>query len=83
MEFTAVKDFHCAELKSDYVAGLTYTARSPDDPAIKADTPLAKIARANRTTLQKLLPTWVKEGKVVMGRVTVSPGVMSGAGKVH
>ena len=50
MEFTALKDFFSEELKSQYVAGLSYTVRPAD----------AKLA--------KLVPVWIKEGKVEPGR---------------
>jgi hypothetical protein len=77
MEFTAVQDFHCPELKSDYVAGFSYTARSPDEPGI------SELAKKNRAILQQLLPAWLKAGKVVAGRVSIAPGTVSGGGKVH
>lgn len=49
--FTALQDFHCKELKSDYTKGLSYTCK--DGP--KYD------------VLRGLLPKWLKEGKVALG----------------
>jgi hypothetical protein len=50
MEFTALKNFSSPELHSDYVAGLSYSARAGD------------------RKLRELLPQWVKDGKVQLGR---------------
>jgi hypothetical protein len=76
MEFTAVQNFHSPELKSDYSAGLTYTARDPNEAGI------SPLAKKNRAILQGLLPQWLQAGKVVQGRVSVAPGTIGGAGKV-
>lgn len=50
MQFTATKTFFSKELGSEYVEGLSYTARGED------------------TKLRALVPTWAKEGKVVIRR---------------
>jgi hypothetical protein len=68
-EFTAVEDFYSEETRSQYTKDLSYTARAPDDYG-KATSKDKKVlaARARCTALNKLLPQWVAEGKVVMGR---------------
>lgn len=86
MQFTALKDFHSPELKSDYVAGLSYTLKPANDPAI-ADDPAKPeahkrnaLTRTNRAKLAELLPVWLSEGKVALGVVSAP---IAGAAKVE
>lgn len=86
MQFTALKDFWCEELKSGYNAGLSYTLKSPDDKAI-ADDPAKPelhkrnaLTRKNRAKLIELFPVWLQEGKVAIGIVQ---GPIHGAAKVE
>ena len=51
MPFVALVDFWSEDLRSGYVAGLSYTAYDDDD----------------HRRLRELLPQWVKEGKVSLG----------------
>ncbi len=74
MDFTALKNFHSDETGSDYVAGMSYTAREPTDHAD------LKV-RAKRAKLRDLLPTWVKENKIIMGRVNEARATGKGAVK--
>lgn len=68
MQFKALQTFFSTELQSEYVTGLYYTAREPNDPVkMPQDPKRAEKCRANRATLKRLLPTWIKEGKVELG----------------
>ena len=82
--FTPVKDFVCEELKSCYCAGLSYTLKDYRDPAIAGDDKRSVLTRTNREKLAKLLPIWLKEGKVVLGAPVAQHGVakLEGQGDV-
>jgi hypothetical protein len=62
MEFTALQDFYSAETQSHYGKGLSYTVRSPELY------PNDKMARERCKTLAALLPKWLADGKVILGR---------------
>ncbi len=64
MQFTPTESFYDADLRSEYVAGLTYTVRPrKPDPKIKDDagTPLEE------TLLFAKVQRWLAEGKVALG----------------
>ena len=71
MDFTAIQDFFSDETGSQYTAGMSYTAK---DPAryIGPDGKPNKVAQKRANALIKLIPQWVKEGKVVLGRPTAA-----------
>lgn len=65
MRFKALKDFQSNELKSLYVAGLSYTVRPGND------------------LLAKLVPQWVKDGRVeILGDGVKATVEVKAAGKV-
>lgn len=69
MEFTALQDFFSPETQSHYSAGLSYTARAADDYPLDAmPEKRAAEVKARCEALARLLPQWVKEGKVMPGR---------------
>ena len=81
MQFTPLKNFFSDELRSGYEVGLSYTVRAiPPNPAIPGD----KGTALEDTKLAKLLPTWIKEGKVRLGApdAPIESAKVSGAGKV-
>lgn len=68
MQFKVLKTFFSTELQSEYVEGLYYTARDPNDPAkMPKEAKRAEVCKKNRAALKKLLPAWVKEGKIELG----------------
>lgn len=68
MDFTATKTFFSTEMQCEYVAGMSYTARSPDHVPAGMDKKRAARLREKRAKLIDLLPQWMAEGKVVVGR---------------
>jgi hypothetical protein len=84
ISFTPVKDFVCEELQSCYCAGLSYTLKDYKDPSIAGDDKRSVLTRENRKRLAKLLPQWLKEGKVVLGVQAAQHGIarLEGQGDV-
>jgi hypothetical protein len=82
MKFTPTKDFWCEELKSQYCAGLTYTVRPANDPALAGDDKLKRRTRENRAKLAELVKAWRAEGKVKAVDSDLPEASMIGAGKV-
>lgn len=83
MYFTPLQDFDDKDLRSSYLAGLSYTVRArPANPLDKNDegVPLEK------TLLYAKVQQWLKEGKVRLGaadaRGTAGPARIKGTGIV-
>ena len=69
MEFTALQDFFSAETQSHYCNGLSYTVRPASAyPLGQMPEKQAAEVKARCEALAKLVPQWVKEGKVALGR---------------
>ncbi|TAK45252.1 MAG: hypothetical protein EPO27_10555 [Betaproteobacteria bacterium] len=69
MEFTALQDFFCEDTQSSYGKGLSYTVRPANAyPLDQMDPKLAAQVRGRCEALAKLVPQWIKEGKVAPGR---------------
>lgn len=62
-QFTPLENFGDAELKSEYLVGLSYTVRDYRDAS-------GKIVKAEESLLAKKLPSWIAEGKVRLGAPT-------------
>ncbi len=69
MEFTALQDFWCEETKSQYAAGMSYTVRPVSSYPLDQLSPktVAQV-RARCEALAQLVPQWIAEGKVALGR---------------
>jgi len=69
MEFTALQDFFCEETQSSYGKGLSYTVRPASEyPLDKMPKEKAEQIKKRCEALAKLVPQWIKEGKVAPGR---------------
>jgi len=77
--FVALKDFWSDELKSQYVAGLSYTVREPMRDLEIEDEADDRIFRL-RTRLTQLVPQWAAQGKVASSGIPAAQ--VSGVGKV-
>lgn len=69
MEFTALQDFFCEETQSSYGKGLSYTVRAASEyPLDKMAPKQAAQVKRRCEALAKLVPQWIKQGKVAPGR---------------